>query len=300
MVYTSIDELIEKVRSEQKTKRLAVAAAADEHVLEAVIRATDEKIIEPYLIGDKEKILSILTKLGGNIDDDRIIDSPDVDDAAAKAVKLVVEGKADFLMKGLLNTSNMLKAVLNRECGLRTGYTLSHISINEAPNYKKLFIVTDAGINIDPSLENKRDIINNAVSALRTMGYDKVKVAVLAALEKVNPKIKSTVDAAELKAMNERGEISGCIVEGPISMDLAMDAEAARIKGFESEVVGDADIFVVPDLDCGNILNKGFRFFAKHKQVGIVLGAKVPIALTSRGATAESKYLSIVVTSAMV
>ena len=300
MVYKNMDELLEKVRSEKKTKRLAVAAAADEHVLEAVLRAQSENIIEPYLIGDKEKICAMLKELGGAVAEDHIIDAPDVDEAAATAVRLVVEGKADFLMKGLLNTANMLRAVLNKECGLRTGSTLSHISINESPNYKKLFIVTDAGINIEPSLENKRDIINNAVSALRSMGYGKVNVAVLAALEKVNPKMKTTVDAAELKAMNERGEIPDCTVEGPISMDLAMDAEAARIKGFTSEVVGDADVFVVPNIDCGNILNKALRFFAKDKQVGIVLGAKVPIALTSRGATAESKYMSIVVTSAMV
>ncbi len=300
MVYTSIDELLEKVRSAKRTKRLAVAAAADEHVIEAVLRAQSENIIEPYLIGDKKKICAILKELEGEVPDDHIIDTADVDEAAAIAVKLVVEGKADFLMKGLLNTSNMLKAVLNKECGLRTGSTLSHVSINESANYKKLFIVTDAGINIEPNLGAKKDIINNAVSALRSMGYEKVNVAVLAALEKVNPKIQSTVDAAELKAMNERGEIPDCTVEGPISMDLAMDAEAAKIKGFTSEVVGDADIFVVPNLDCGNILNKALRFFGKNKQVGIVLGAKVPIALTSRGATAESKYMSIVVTSAMV
>lgn len=300
MVYTSIDELLSRAKSEKRKKRLAVAAAADEHVLEAICRAQEEEIIIPYLIGDKNKIQEILKKLGKTVDEEHIIDADDVDEAARLAVSLVVEGKADFLMKGLLNTANMLRAVLNKECGLRTGSTLSHISINESPAYKKLFIVTDAGINIEPTLENKRDIINNAVSALKSMGYDEVNVAVLTALEKVNPKMQATVDAAELKAMNERGEIAGCTVEGPISMDLAMDAEAAVIKGFSSPVTGHADIFVVPNLDCGNILNKALRFFAKDKQVGIVLGAKVPIALTSRGATAESKYLSVVVTSMMV
>lgn len=300
MEYKTIDELLEKAKAEKKTKRLAVAAAADEHVIEAVCRAESEGIVESWLVGNREKICGILKKLGKSIDDERIIDAPDVDEAARIAVKLVVDGKADFLMKGLLNTSNMLKAVLNRECGLRTGSTLSHISINESANYKKLFVVTDAGINIAPDVETKRDIINNAVKALRSMGYDNVNVAVLAALEKVNPKIQSTVDAAELKEMNQRGKITDCVVEGPISMDLAMDEEAAKIKGFDSPVVGNADVFVVPDLNCGNILNKGLRFFGKNKQVGIVVGAKVPIALTSRGATAESKYLSIVVTSAMV
>lgn len=300
MVYTSIDELLTLAKTQKRKKGLAVAAAADKHVLEAVCRAQDEGIILPYLVGDKAKIKQILLEIDSKIDDERIIEATDVDEAARIAVSLVVEKKADFLMKGLLNTSNMLHAVLNKECGLRTGSTLSHISINESVNYKKLFIVTDAGINIEPSVENKKDIINNAVNALRTMGYDDVNVAVLASLEKVNPKIRATVDAAELKAMNERGEIPNCTVEGPISMDLAMDAEAARIKGFTSNVTGNADIFVVPNLDCGNILNKALRFFAKNKQVGIVLGAKVPIALTSRGATAESKYMSIVVTSMMV
>ena len=300
MVYTSIDELLEKVKAEHRTKNLAVVSAADEHVLQAVCRAEKEGIINPLLFGDKVKIQNILSMLNEHVDDEKIIDAPDSDEAARLAVKAVVDGKADFLMKGLLNTSNMLKAVLNKECGLRTGSTVSHISINESKNYKKLFIVTDAGINIEPNLTAKRDIIMNAANALKAMGYGEVKVAVLAALEKVNPKMQTTVDAAELKAMCERGEIPGCVVEGPISMDLAMDSEAAAIKGFQSPVTGDADIFVVPNLDCGNILNKSLRYFAKNKQIGIVLGAKVPIALTSRGATAESKYLSIVVTSAMV
>lgn len=300
MVYTNIDGLLEKVRSEGKTKRLAVAAAADEHVLEAVCRAEKEGIIKALLFGNKEKILSILSTIDGSFDEERVIDAPEAEEAARLAVKAVVDGRADFLMKGLLNTSVMLKAVLNKECGLRTGSTVSHISINESKNYKKLFIVTDAGINIEPDLNAKKDIILNAANALKAMGYEEVKVAVLAALEKVNPKMQTTVDAAELKAMCERGELPSCIVEGPISMDLAMDCEAAAIKGFESPVTGDADIFVVPNLDCGNILNKSLRYFAKNRQIGIVLGAKVPIALTSRGATAESKYLSIAVTSAMV
>ncbi len=300
MEYTNIDSLLEKARSYEKPKGLAVAAAADEHVLEAVCRATKEGIITPWLLGDKAEICRILAEMGEELPDEQIIDAPDVDEAARLAVALVREGKADFLMKGLLNTSNMLKAVLNKEVGLRAGSTLSHISINESANYKKLFIVTDAGINIAPDLNGKADIIRNSVNAFRALGYEQVNVAVLAALEKVNPKIQATVDAAELKAMCERGEMPGAVVEGPISMDLVMSADAAKTKGFDSPVVGNFDVLVVPDLNCGNILNKGLRFFGKNRQVGIVLGAKVPIALTSRGATADSKYLSIVVTSTMV
>ena len=300
MEFQNIPQLLEHVRSRGQRKRLAVAAATDPHVLEAACRAYNENIAEPFLIGDKPKMLDILKELGLKLPDENLIHEPDVDNAARAAVALVREGKADYLMKGLLNTSNMLKAVLNRDTGLRRGGTLSHISINELPAYHKLLVVTDAGILIQPSLEEKAAIIRNAVGALRAMGYECPKVAVLAALEKVNPKMPETVDAAALKEMNASGELANCIVEGPISMDLTMDPEAAQIKGFSSPVVGNADIVVVPNIACGNILNKGLRYLAGSQQVGIVLGAQVPIVLTSRSASAQSKYLSIAVTSAMI
>lgn len=300
MEYRSISMLLEHVRSRGKRRRLGIAAAADEHVLEAACQAYREQIVEPYLIGDKPRMLQILGELGETLPDSFLIHEPDEDLAAQAAVKLVKDGCADFLMKGLLNTSNMLRAVLNREYGLERNGILSHVSINELPEYHKILMVTDAGIIIQPSLEEKAAIIRNAVGALHAMGYDCPKVAILAALEKVNPKMPETVDAAELKQMNQSGIITDCIVEGPISMDLVMDPDAACIKGYQSPVVGDADILVVPNIACGNILNKALRCLARSRQVGIVLGAQVPIVLTSRGATAESKYLSIAVTSAML
>lgn len=300
MEFKNIGQLLEKVKDRRECKRLAVAAAADPHVLEAACLARREGIAEPILIGDKPRIERILGELGEKMPAEQLIHEPDADCAARTAVGLVRAGEADFLMKGLLNTSNMLRAVLNRESGLEHGGVLSHISINELPNYPKLLVVTDAGILINPSLEEKTAIIRNAVGALRAMGYERPMVSVLAALEKVNPKMQETMDAAALKQMNEEGIITDCIVEGPISIDLAIDPEAAAIKGYQSPAVGKSDIFVVPNIACGNILNKGLRYLANSRQVGVVLGTQVPIVLTSRGASAESKYLSIAVTSAMV
>ncbi|MDU1326205.1 MAG: bifunctional enoyl-CoA hydratase/phosphate acetyltransferase [Clostridiales bacterium] len=300
MEFQNIHHLLGHVRNRGQCKRLAIAAATDPHVLKAACRAYKENIANPFLIGDKPRMLSILEDLQLELPEQNLIHEPDVDNAARAAVALVREGSADYLMKGLLNTSNMLKAVLNHDNGLQRGGTLSHISINELPTYHKLLVVTDAGILIQPSLTEKVAIIRNAVGALHAMGYECPKVAVLAALEKVNPKMPETVDAAALKDMNISGELSSCIVEGPISMDLTLDPKAAQIKGFSSPVVGNADILVVPNIACGNILNKGLRYLANSQQVGIVLGAQVPIVLTSRSASAQSKYLSIAVTSAMI
>ncbi len=300
MEFKNIDQLLEKVRGRREVKRLAVAAAADLHVLEAACRARREGIIEPLLIGDRPQMEQILEQLEEQLPPSSLIHEPDVDRAACTAVSLVRTGGADFLMKGLLNTSNMLRAVLNRETGLEHGGVLSHISINDLPNYPKLLVVTDAGIIINPSVEEKAAIVRNAVRALRAMGYERPLVSVLTALEKVNPKMQETLDAAALKRLNQEGVIADCVVEGPISIDLAIDPEAASIKGYHSPVVGKSDVFVVPNIACGNILNKGLRYLANSRQVGVVLGAQAPIVLTSRGAGAESKYLSIVVTSAMV
>ena len=256
-------------------------------------------MIVPLLIGDKKRMEQILSELHATLPDEALIDETDSVCAAKRAVKLVKDGEADFLMKGLINTSELLREVLNHDTGLKHGKTISHISINEVPTYHKLLVVTDAGIVIHPSLEEKADIIRNAANALHAIGYEMPKVAVLTALEKVNPKMPETVDAAELKRMNRVGELPGCYIEGPISIDLALDAESAQIKGFESPVVGNPDIVVVPDISCGNILNKSLRLLAHSKQVGMVMGSQVPIVLTSRGASAESKYLSVAAASLM-
>ncbi|MGI6362002.1 MAG: bifunctional enoyl-CoA hydratase/phosphate acetyltransferase [Bacillota bacterium] len=298
MVYKNFDELVSRVKDFPNAKRVAVAAAHDHHALEAVVKAAQEGIIEPVLVGDAAKIKEILAELGTTVDDTNIYDAPEFADSAALAVKLVKEGKADFLMKGKLDTGILLKAVVNKETGLGTGRIMTHFAIQKIPNYHKLLVTTDGGMMLYPTVEQKKDIIQNAVNTLISMGYDKPKVAVLAAVEKLNPKMQETVDGAELKEMWQKGEITDCIVEAPISYDIAMSKDVAKIKGFESPVAGDADILIVPNIAAGNILGKSLTISAQAKMAGFIVGAQVPIVLTSRGATSEEKYLSLVISAA--
>jgi phosphate butyryltransferase len=215
-------------------------------------------------------------------------------DAAEKAVELVRDGKVDFIMKGKIQTADLLRAVVDKEKGLRTGKVISHMAFNEIPTYHKLIAISDGGMMMYPDLQQKKGIIENGVETLRSMGIENPKVAVVTAVENVNPKMPETVDAAELKKMNEMGEIKNCIVEGPISYDLIMDPESAVIKGYESPVAGDADLIIVSNITVGNILGKSLVYSAGSKMAGFIVGAKVPIVLTSRGATSEGKYLSLV------
>jgi phosphate butyryltransferase len=299
MEIRDFSEVVNRAIEKKAQTPMAVAAAEDEHTLEASLKAAKEGVVLPLLVGDKSKIKAIISKLGETFPDDQIFDAPDRDEAAKVAVKLVRDGKATFIMKGLLETSQIIKALLNKEEGLNTGRILTHMSITHVPTYRKLLVITDAAIIIEPNLAQKKDITQNAVNGLIALGYEKPKVAVLTALEKVNPKMPETVDAAELKKMVERGEITGCDLEGPISMDLAMNKEAAEIKGFNSPVTGDPDILVMPSLVAGNILSKALREFCDTTTVGVVAGAKVPMVLTSRGASVRSKYTSIVVVAQM-
>lgn len=299
MVFKNFDELIKKVLKTESKKRVAVVAAQDEHTLQAVFQARRDDIVEPILIGDKTKIMGILDTMNEDLDIDSIIDSED-DAAAARAVDLILELKADFIMKGKIQTADLLRAVVNKEKGLYTGRVMSHFVIHEMPSYHKLLVVTDSGMMMYPNLDEKKQIIENAVNTLLDMGYENPKVAVLAAVEFVNPKMPESVDAGLLKEMNKRGEIKNCIVEGPISYDLTMSRESAKIKGFSSPVVGDADILIVPNITAGNILGKALVYSAGAKMAGFIVGAKVPVVLTSRGATAEEKYLSLVLSAAAV
>jgi phosphate butyryltransferase len=299
MEYRDFNEILEKARNARSETPMVVAAAEDGHTLEAVTKAFKEKIVRPYLVGDKEKILSILEVLGESLPEELIIDRKDPNDAAVESVRLVREGQCSFIMKGLLETSQILKAILNKENGLGTGRVISHMTVTHIPSYHKLLAITDAAILINPDLSQKKDIIQNAVNGFISMGYHRPKVAVLAAVEKVNPKMPETIDAFELKLMAQKGEITGCLVEGPISADLALNKESARIKGYESEVTGDPDILVMPNITAGNILSKSLREFADTTSVGVVLGARVPMVLTSRGASTRSKYTSVVVVSEM-
>ena len=298
MVFKSFDEVIEKVKGYPERKRMAVAAAGDEHTLQAVMHARKEGIVDPLLVGDKAVIDQVLAELGETVAEENIFDYPDVKEAAEFAVKLVKDGKADFLMKGKLDTSVILKAVVNKENGLGLGRTMSHFTMFEVPTYHKILCPVDGGMVTYPTLEQKKDIINNTVETLIAMGYDCPKVGVLACVEKVNPKMPETVEARELKEMNERGEIKNCIVEGPISYDCAVDKEIAEFKGFHSEVAGDVDVLIAPNIHAGNIMGKMLACTCKAKMAGFIVGAKCPIVLTSRGSSAEEKYLAIVVSSA--
>lgn len=300
MVFRNFKELIKKIQNEKSKKRVVVVVAQDEHTLQAVFKAKKDGIVEPILIGDKVKIKEILQRLNESIDDDVIINVDGDAEAAMKAVELIHENKADFLMKGKIQTADLLRAVVNKEKGLRTGSLMSHVAIFEVPTHHKLLAVTDGGMMMYPNLNDKKQIIENAVNAFIAMGYVKPKVAVLTAVENVNPKMPETIDADMLMKMNKSGEIKNCIVEGPISYDLVMSKGSAKIKGFDSPITEDTDILVVPNITTGNILGKSLIFSAGAKMAGLIVGAKVPIVLTSRGSSSEEKYLSLVISAAAV
>jgi phosphate butyryltransferase len=300
MIFKNFAELTKSVQGSKVKRKVAVVSAQDEHTLEAVFKAVKDNIIEPILIGNKVKINEVLNHLNESLDDGAIFDVENDIEAAEKAVKLIHENKADFIMKGKIQTADLLRAVVNKENGLRTGNVMSHVVIHEIPTYHKLLTVTDGGMMMYPNVDEKKQIIENAVSTLRAMGYEKPKVAVLAAVETINPKMPEAVDAGVLKEMNQKGEIKDCIVEGPISYDLTMSKESAQIKGYSSPVVGDADILIIPNITAGNILGKSLVYSAGAKMAGFVVGAKVPIVLTSRGSSAEEKYLSLVLSAAAV
>lgn len=294
MKLKNFNELISILQNNLSKKKAAIVAAQDEHTLEAVFRAKNDGIVEPVLIGDKGKIIKCLNNLKLEFDTDKIISTKSDIESSEKAVELVHEKKVDFIMKGKLQTSDLLKAVVNKEKGLRTGRIMSTVGIQELPGYHKLLCITDAGMVMYPTLEEKKQILENAIEVYKAFGYEKLKVAALAAVETVNPKMPETLDADTLKKMSMSGEIKDCIIEGPISYDLTMSKESAQIKGYDSPVVEDADILLVPNITTGNILSKALIYSAGSKSAGMVVGAKVPVVVTSRGSTSEEKYLSLV------
>ena len=300
MELKNFQELIAKVQNNNLKRRVAVAAAHDEHTLEAVFRAAQDKLIEPVLIGDKEKIAEIIKNLNVEYDLNSIISTENDKEAAEKTVELIHRNEADFIMKGKLQTADLLKAVVDKEKGLRTGKVISHVAILEVPAYHKLIAITDGGMMMYPNAEEKKQILESAVDIFLAMGYECPKVAVLAAVETVNPKMPEAVDADILKKMNQSGEIKNCIVEGPISVDLTFSKESAEIKGYESPVTGEADILLVPNITTGNIMSKSLIELANATMAGMIVGAKVPIVLTSRGATSQEKYLSLVLCASAV
>ncbi|MGL5232308.1 MAG: phosphate butyryltransferase [Fusobacteriaceae bacterium] len=287
------DKLLGKIKS-QKSKIVSVACAEDEDVLTAVENARKIGIISAVLVGNKEKIVEILKELNYEVNNYEIIDEKNMELASQEAVRLVSEGKADIVMKGLVDTSIILKAVLNSKHGLRiSDNLLSHVGVFFNDHYHKAFIVTDAAMNIEPTLEEKVKIINNAVKISRDLGVDTPKVACICAKEKVSLKMKATVDADKLQKMCEDGEIKDCIVGGPFALDNAISKEAAIHKGITHTVAGDADILLMPQIESGNVLYKALTYLSKCENASIIVGAKAPIVLTSRADSEETKFNSI-------
>ncbi|MEA3449228.1 MAG: bifunctional enoyl-CoA hydratase/phosphate acetyltransferase [Bacteroidota bacterium] len=298
MALKKLDELI-GIAQKKKTRRMVVAAAADAHVLAAVKEAMDKNIVSPVLVGDAEKIKAVVEEISMDARKIEIIHEPDDKKACQRAVKLIKEGKAEVLMKGLVATAVILKAVLDKEYGLRKGSTLSHFALFESPFYHKLLGVTDAAMNVAPEFKDKIAIVNNAVEAMHGIGVKIPKVAILGPLETVNPKIESTVHAAMLSVMNKRNQIKNCIIDGPFAVDNTVSKEACEQKGIKSEVGGDADILVAPELNASNILYKTLAFLGGATSAAVIMGAKAPIVLTSRADTERAKLLSIAFAAAM-
>ena len=287
-----LDDLL-KVKDNKKMK-LVVVACQDVEVLEAVIQSENLGITEPILIGDMNKTHEIAKNNGLDIEGFKLIDEPDIAKASEIGVKLVSLGEADFIMKGLVDTSILLKAVLNKEWGLKSDSLLSHVMVYEVPTYNKLLYLTDGGMNLAPNVDDKQKIIENANVVARAMGNKVVKVAALAAKEKVDPKMTATVEADELVQRYKQGLFSeGIIVEGPLALDLAISKESATIKGYKSPVAGDADVLLVPTIEMGNGIGKAITYLANGKSAGIVMGAKVPIVLVSRSDDNKTKLYSI-------
>lgn len=293
MVYKKFEELLTLVDPKANKRTVALVRAEDDHALGAVAEVVQKGLVDAVLIGNRENIKATAAKLNFPVTDEQIVDAEDPETAAAIGVSLVREGKADFLMKGKLETSQMLRPVVNKETGLGKGGVMSHVALTEIPTYHKLIITTDGGMLPYPTLEQKKQIIENAVEVFHKLGNDNPKVCVLAAAERPNPKMPESMDGLALKEMNEKGEITGCIVEGPISFDLAMVKERSVVKGYESPCAGDADILLVPNIHAGNILGKSLTEMAGAKMAGLIMGAKCPIVLTSRGSSEEEKFNSL-------
>jgi len=292
----TFDEVISKVKS-QSMKKVAVAVAQDEPVLEAIRDAKKNGIADAILVGDKEEIIKIAETIGMNIDEYEIIDEKDVNKASIETVKLVSSGRADMMMKGLVDTATFLRAVLNKEVGLRTGKQMSHIAIFEVPGYDRLLFVTDAAFNMYPELKEKIDIIKNAVQVARALENEMPKVAPICAVEVVNPSMPATLDAANLSKMNERGQIKGCIIDGPLALDNALSKEAAAHKKISGPVAGEADILLMANIEAGNAVYKCLTYTTKSKNGGLLMGAAAPVIVTSRADSPETKMNSIALAS---
>ncbi len=297
LTINKLDDLISIAKTKGK-KTIAVAAAEDDHVLNAINEARKANIADAIFVGNTEAINRIAKEEDIDISGIRIIDEPNPALAAKKAVELVSTEEAQVLMKGLVSTADFLRAVLNKEVGLRTKNMLSHIGLFQLPAYHKLLALTDAAQNIAPTFEEKVSILNNSVRCLNRIGMEKPKVGVLAAVEVVNPKMEATVHAAMLTQMCKRGQIKNCIIDGPFALDNIVSKEACEHKKIVTEVGGDADLIFCPNIEVGNALYKSFTYLAGGTIAAMILGAKAPIVLTSRADSNKSKFMSIALATA--
>lgn len=299
MEIKSFEQIRQNMRT-QARRTVAVASAVEDKTLEAVLRACDEGMVDYVLTGPAEEIRETARRIGQKVDTNRIVDVRDETEAAAKAVELIHRGEADFLQKGLLHTSALLKAVVNRQTGLRAGRMMNFVAMFQTPKYHKLFAVTDGGMQIAPDLRQKKEMIQTTSALFHSFGVKTPKVACLCAVEEVNPKMPETVEAAALKEMNRSGELTGCIVEGPISFDLTMISGTSQVKRYSSPVAGDADIILVPGIAAGNMLVKSLYTFGEAVMGGVVLGGKCPISMTSRDSSVEGRIASLLLSCSIL
>lgn len=291
-----IEDLLKIAKKKKIPKKLVVAAPHDHSVLASIKDACQHGLIEPILVGSEKKIKKIAADTGLNLNGASIINKEDVKDSICEAVNLISHGSADILMKGLVATASLIHAVLDKEIGLRKSGILSHVGIFNAPGLNKIMLLTDAGINIRPNLQRKLEIVRNAVKVSHILGIKCPKVAMLAAVEKINyPAMPATLDAMLIAQMAKKGLIKGAVVEGPLALDNAVSKESAQIKGIGGEVAGNADILCVPDIESGNILYKSLTCFSKTDIAGVVVGGMAPVVVCSRADSEKSKLLSIAI-----
>jgi phosphate butyryltransferase len=292
-MFKSLDELVGAART-RGGARIAVVAGHDPDAIAALKEAHNLGLAECVLVGNSKKIRAMCEEAGFAVSDGQVIDEADESVAARKAIGLIREGKAQLLMKGKIGTAGLIRAVLDREAGLRKGL-MSQVIVFEVPGFNRLMLMSDAAINIMPTLEQKADICRNAITVAHAIGIAKPNLAALCALELVNSEMPSTVDAAALQMMNRRGQITGAVIDGPLALDAPLSRFAAERKGIESPIIENTDIFIPPNIDASNILYRAILYFAKGESGGVVMGAKVPLILLSRAETAETKIRSIAI-----
>ena len=288
----NFDDLLSRVK-ECKRKKVSVAVAQDEPVLEAIKAAKEQGIADAILVGDKNKIKEIADSIGMDITQFEVIHEPDVKKAALFAIQLVSSGRADMVMKGLVDTATFLRSVLNKEVGLRTGKVMSHVSVFEIEGFDRLIFLTDAAFNTYPDLKAKVQIVQNSVSVAHACGIECPKVAPVCAVEVVNPDMPATIDASLLSKMNYRGQIKGCVVDGPLALDNALSEEAAHHKGITGPVAGKADVIMLPNIETANVMYKTLTYTSNSRNGGILVGTSAPVILTSRADSFETKVNSI-------